>query len=160
MKTVGSFWRFMNNLPMLGGLEARYYFIMRGQIEPTFEYPANRNGTIWSVMCELDMMDIICTRLCIAIMGETLLPAHLAYNPNKDTTLINGISLCVKGKPANRNGGSNNRSVGKCCLIKIWLSRKIDITHHIIKACEDICKAKDLSIREIPMNPEYEYKKR
>jgi hypothetical protein len=119
MKTVGSFWRFMNNLPMLGGIEARYYFIMRGQIEPTFEYPANRNGTIWSVMCELDMMDIICTRLCIAIMGETLLPAHLAYNPNKDTTLINGISLCVKGKPANRNGGSNNRSVGKCCLIKI-----------------------------------------
>lgn len=153
--TVGEFWRVHNNFDKISGLEARYYFMMRGDIEPTWEHPRNRNGIIWSVQVPVSHIDAVWERLCTLIVGETFVPSDLnqVIKGKQDLNmLINGISTVVREVNANKGGtGPKNTFY----LIKIWLSRNVDIIKHITAALKDISDLRDLSIRPMQLRPEY-----
>lgn len=152
---VSEFWRVFNNFDKINGLGARYYFMMRGDIEPTWEHPKNRNGIIWSVQVPVTHISAVWERLCALIVGETLVapelnPTNAKGEPNM---LINGISTVLREVTANGKGGNGQKST--FYLIKIWLSRNIDIVKNITAALKDISDLRDLSIRSMQLRPEY-----
>lgn len=153
--TASEFWRVFNNFDKINGLEARYYFMMRGDIEPTWEHPRNRNGIIWSVQVPTTHIDAVWERLCALIVGETFVSADL--NPKNArgelNMLVNGISTVLREVTANSKGGNGQKNT--FYLIKIWLSRNVDILKHITAALKDISDLRDLSIRPMQLRPEY-----
>jgi hypothetical protein len=152
---ISEFWRVFNNFDKIKGLEARYYFMMRGDIEPTWEHPKNRNGIIWSVQVPVSHISAVWERLCALIVGETLVapelnPTNAKGEPNM---LINGISTVLREVAANGKGSNGQKST--FYLIKIWLSRNENIVKNITAALKDISDLRDLSIRPMQLRPEY-----
>ena len=109
IQTIRDFWGLFNNIDKLGGIRYQHLFLMRDDIEPTWEHRKNRHGGSWSIKVtgstELDVENRtkeLWEKICVSIIGETLspIPAH-----------INGSSVCLK-----------NFSVksGLTYVIKIW----------------------------------------
>jgi hypothetical protein len=148
MGTVGEFWKVFNNIDKLNGLGARYYFMMRGEIDPIWEHPKNRNGIIWSVQVQINQIDAVWQRLCTLIVGESFLPPS-------QTLLVNGISTVLREVTNNGKNGGTVGSKETFYLIKIWLFRNIDIQKNIIAALKDISSLRDMSIRPMQLRPEW-----
>lgn len=148
ISTVSEFWKVFNNIDKLNGLEARYYFMMRGEIDPIWEHPKNRNGIIWSVQVSIEHIDAVWQRLCTLITGESLIPPE-------QTLSINGISTVLREVVNNGKNGGTAGAKETFYLIKIWLCRNIDIQKHIISALKDITSLRDMSIRQMQLRPEW-----
>lgn len=109
IKTIRDFWGLFSNLDKLGGIKYQHFFLMRENIEPTWEHKKNRKGGSWSIKItgssekELEeRVKELWEKICVSIVGETL---------TKYPTHINGVSICLK-----------NFSVrtGLTYVIKIW----------------------------------------
>jgi hypothetical protein len=100
---VKTFWEFHNNFNILGGLDSRYYFLMRGIIEPRWEDINNRNGIMWSFQIPLQFGEKVWRELCIVVLGETLLA-------KEQSIIVNGLSVARKDQ---------------CYIMKIWLREDI-----------------------------------
>ena len=109
IKTIRDFWRIFNNLDKLGGIKHQHFFLMRENIEPTWEHKKNRRGGSWSIkisgMSEKEMENKVkklWEKICVSMIGETL---------TKYPTHINGVSLCLK---------NFSLKTGLTYVIKIW----------------------------------------
>lgn len=92
---VADFWKVFNNFSKLG-LKHMHFFIMKDDIEPTWEHVENRNGGLVSYKIEIDQSAEVWETLACRMVCETL---GLLEND------INGISFSPKN-----NWG----------IIKIW----------------------------------------
>ena len=109
IKTICDFWRLFNNLDKLGGLKYQHFFLMRDNIEPTWEHRKNRRGGSWSIKVsgssERELEERIrelWEKICVSMIGETL---------TKYPTHINGVSICLK---------NFSIKTGLTYVIKIW----------------------------------------
>ena len=91
---------FINNYEKLGGINNNHYFLMRDNILPIWEDPANINGGCISIKLEIYKVEEIWNKLCMYIISETI----------PDSMFINGISICIKNP---------NYSI-----IQLWLNNK------------------------------------
>jgi hypothetical protein len=141
--SAGGFWCVYNNFDKINGIGSRYIFLMRNEIEPVWEHPKNRHGTIWSIQIPIDSASKIWERLSSMIVCETLVPPGLA-------NYVNGASVVLREVTHSRSEQKNS-----FYLMKIMLSHKIDIVTHIKAAVRDLINVREVSIKEIPPKPEY-----
>jgi hypothetical protein len=99
IKNIKHFWNFHNNIHKIGGVTAHHFFLMRNDIEPTWEHEKNRTGGTWSFKVPAEDTYKLWERLALYIVGETLVDKPLK---------INGLSVRLK-----------NPSIS---IIKIWTS--------------------------------------
>lgn len=109
IKTIRDFWGLFNNLDKLGGIKHQHFFLMRENIEPTWEHKKNRKGGSWSIkitgLVEEELEEKVSElweKICVSMVGETL---------TKYPTHINGASLCLK---------NFSLKTGLTYVIKIW----------------------------------------
>lgn len=146
VSTVETFWNMFNNFEAINGLGARYYYLMRGDILPTWEDSRMRYGTIWSIQIPTEYAVQAWERLSALIIGETLITTS-------DAQYINGIST-VKHDGYNRYENRNDSFY----LTKIMTSRQlptVNMVRIIHRALADIIPSKSLSIRAMQPRPEY-----
>ena len=129
IETVGQFWKIFNNFQKLG-LKFTHFFLMKKNIEPTWEHEQNRDGGVCSLKIELDNAISVYEDLCIRMMCGTL---------NNEPSDINGISISPKNTWA---------------IIKIWnKDNKNDLSLTI--ADDLLAKYEKLSIKYKSNEPEY-----
>lgn len=126
---VSSFWKLINNLNKMG-IKYNHFFLMKGNIEPTWEHEENRNGGVCSLKTEIhkasEMFEYLTTKM---VSGE------LSMYPDD----INGISISPKNNWA---------------IIKIWNS---DMKHDLSKTLtkDVINKYSYMDLRYKPNVPEF-----
>jgi hypothetical protein len=99
--TVSQFWRFLNNLTKIGCM-SRQYFLMKGDIEPLWEHPSNRNGGLCSFKIDSQVANQVFETLCAYMVTDNL---------SKNVDDITGISISPKNAWAILkvwNGDCNN----------------------------------------------------
>lgn len=101
INNLEDFWSLFNNWNKIGGVYSRQFFLMKNDIEPTWEDENNRNGGCWSLKVPIQIAFNIWERLSCFLMLEQV------SNIKDD---INGLSISVK---------KNNN-----CVIKIWNKSK------------------------------------
>jgi hypothetical protein len=96
---IKEFWDLHNNIESLNGIVAHHFFLMKNNIEPTWEHPSNRNGGTWSFKIPAEDSYKLWEKLAMYVVGESLV---------EDSSKINGLSIVLK-----------NPSIS---IIKIWIS--------------------------------------
>lgn len=126
---VSSFWRIYNNFLKLG-LKFNHFFVMKNDIQPTWEHHDNRNGGVCSFKLELTNFYQFWEEITLLMLCGKL------SNVEND---INGISFSPKNNWA---------------IIKIWNK---DSKNDLTKTLNDdiLKKYSKFSIRYKPNNPEY-----
>jgi translation initiation factor 4E len=99
ISNIKEFWDLHNNIKLFGGITSHHYFLMKNNIEPTWEHPDNRNGGTWSFKIPAEDSYKLWEKLAMYIVGDTLV---------EDSSKINGLSIVLK-----------NPSIS---IIKIWTS--------------------------------------
>jgi hypothetical protein len=126
---AASFWKIINNFGKIG-VKYNHFFLMRGDIEPTWEHNENRNGGVCSFKIEISKAVEIFEYLSIKMVSGGL-------SIHSDD--INGISISPKNNWA---------------IIKIWNGdMKYDLSKTLTKEVLD--KYSHLDIRYKPNVPEY-----
>lgn len=97
IKTVGNFWSFFNNWDLVGGICSKHWFLMKENVQPTWEDPINVKGGCWSYKVTEEQAEGLFEDLSINLVCDTL---------SKDLNGIVGLSICIK---------KNNN-----CVVKIW----------------------------------------
>lgn len=124
-----NFWKVINNFSKIG-VKFNHFFLMKSNIDPTWEHEDNRNGGACSFKIELHKSADVFEYLCIKMVTGTL---------SSQSDDINGISLSPKNNWA---------------IIKIWnADSKFDLSKTLTK--EVIDKYSHLGIRYKPNVPEY-----
>jgi hypothetical protein len=100
------FWKLYNNWNCIGGVIGKHYFLMKNNIMPIWEDPANINGGCWSFKVADCMADELWEDLSVLITTNELV----------EGCEVVGLSISVK---------KNNTSV-----VKIW---NTDSNFHSIK---------------------------
>jgi len=127
--SVSDFWNIFNNIHKLG-LRAMHLFLMKENINPTWEDEANRNGGVCSLKINIKTVKNIWTDIIIQMVCNNL-------NNNYDD--INGTSISPKNQWA---------------IVKIWnKDNKNDLTKTLSK--QFLTKYENISIKYRPNNPEH-----
>lgn len=92
-----NFWELYNNWDTIGGILFKQFFLMKNNVQPIWEDPANKNGGCWSFKVVENNVEELWEELSILLVTEELLES-------KDE--IVGLSICLK---------KNN-----FCVVKIW----------------------------------------
>lgn len=129
IKNISEFWKLFNNLEKLS---YRFYnfFLMKEDIDPTWEHEKNRNGGICSFKIDIGQALEIFEELCRYMV------CNLLTDCPSDIT---GISFSPKNNWA---------------IIKIWNSNKLNDLSVTLNT-ELLAKYKDNSIKYKENNPEY-----
>ncbi len=131
IRNIHDFWNVYNHYNLIGGIEARHYFLMRSHIFPNFEDKFNRNGKIWSIKVPLNDVDKVWKFISIGILGESLF---------SKPQCINGLSI-------------NKKDI--CYILKIWVDKQnYDITDELNKYCNSKF-AYAYSIRNEKIKPQF-----
>ena len=101
ISSAEDFWKLYNNWDNLGGLLRKQYFLMKNNITPRWEDPANKEGGCWSIKLTINDYYDIWEMLSLLLVVDEL---SLVKND------ITGISICQK---------KNDKVV-----IKIWNKSK------------------------------------
>jgi hypothetical protein len=126
---VSEFWKLFNNLNKLG-YRVNNFFLMKDDIDPTWEHEKNRDGGICSLKAEINESLNIYEELCCYMICDIL-----SNNPDD----INGVSFCPKN-----NWG----------IIKIWNGDKSnDLSVTLNQILLD--KYKEYSIKYTENHPEF-----
>ena len=129
IRDVKEFWQLFNSFDKMG-YKFKNYFLMKGDIEPTWEHPANRNGGTCSFKTEIGEAPQIFEGLSSYMVMDKL---------TDDPVDINGISFSPKNSWA---------------IIKIWnRDGKNDISTKLDK--DVLAKYSELSIKYKANTPEY-----
>lgn len=126
---ASGFWRVINNFSKIG-VKFNHFFLMKNDVEPTWEHKDNRNGGVCSFKIELCRSADVFEYLSIKMVSGCL-------SSNSDD--INGISLSPKNNWA---------------IIKIWnKDSKYDLSKTLMP--EILGKYSNLGIRYKANVPEY-----
>ena len=126
---VSSFWQIINNFSKIG-IKFNHFFLMKDDIEPTWEHEENRKGGVCSFKIELNKSPDVFQHLCIHMVCGLLTEKY---------DDINGISMSPKNNWA---------------IIKIWnKDSKNDLSKNLLKDILD--KYSHLGIRYKTNIPEY-----
>lgn len=87
IKTIKDFWDLHNNIDKIGGINNQHFFLMRDDIEPTWEHPKNKNGGCWSFKILSQDSYNLWQELAIYMIGENLI---------EKSSNICGLSICLK----------------------------------------------------------------
>lgn len=87
IKTIKDFWDLHNNIDKIGGINNQHFFLMRDDIEPTWEHPKNKNGGCWSFKVLAQDSFSLWLELAIYMIGENLI---------SKSSNICGLSICLK----------------------------------------------------------------
>jgi translation initiation factor 4E len=98
IKTIIDFWVFFNNIKNYNKFQ---FFIMRDNIKPVYEDPANVNGGSYSYRIYNKFVHDTFENILVRLIGEQLI--------EKNVENITGVSLVPKGKNS---------------ILKIWLSNQ------------------------------------
>ncbi|ARF09452.1 translation initiation factor 4E [Indivirus ILV1] len=129
IKNVSEFWQVFNNFLKLG-YKFYNFFLMKKDIDPTWEHEKNRNGGVCSFKIDINQSLDIFEELCRYMVCNSL-----TDSPSD----INGISFSPKNNWA---------------IIKIWNSNKLNDLSVTLNP-ELLIKYKDNSIKYKENNPEY-----
>lgn len=130
IKTVSDFWRLFNNFKKIGW-KFMHFYLMKSNVEPTWEHPLNRGGGICSFKVQTEGALEIWESLNVKMI------CHQLSSISQD---INGISISPKNQ--------------EWALIKIW-NKDIKNDLMVTLNSEITETYKDLSIQYKANNPEY-----
>jgi hypothetical protein len=129
IRTVNKFWQIINNIEQLG-FPQNHFFLMKRDIDPTWEHPRNRDGGVCSLRIEKKNVKDLWECLCAMLVTKEI---------SSDMDDIVGVSVSPRNE---------------WCICKIWNSDKkkslIDCLNKTL-----IQKYADLSIQYKANAPEY-----
>ena len=129
IKTVDKFWQIQNNIEQLG-FPQNHFFLMKRDIDPTWEHPKNRDGGVFSIRIEKKDVKELWEYLCALFVTKEL---------STDMDDIVGISVSPRND---------------WCICKIWNSdHKKQLIQSLNKNFMD--KYVDLSMQYKLNAPEY-----
>jgi len=132
-------------------MEHNDYNLMRNGINPIWEDPKTRNGTIISIQVPDEITNLVWTLMSFSIVGETFC---------QQSHLINGLSI----KLIRDDGKKKQRVINPCSLIKIWTrssSKDVRnglqkfITEELPQYVPDKWKSHNYSIQSKAVSAEY-----
>ena len=129
INNIRDYWKLYNNWDELGSINNKHFFIMKNNIAPIWEDPANKNGGCWSFKVSDNLAQELWDDLSLQLVTETL---------SSIKGDIIGLSACLK---------KNNFSV-----IKIW--NKNSGNNSLTLLCKDILNKWGLDIIYIAHMPD------
>jgi hypothetical protein len=97
IKNISDYWKLYNNWDKFGGVNNKHFFLMKNNVTPIWEDPANKSGGCWSFKINESNSQDLWNDLSLHLVTENM-------SSIKDDIL--GLSVCLK---------KNNFSV-----VKIW----------------------------------------